>query len=149
VVGNVGARERINYTLVGAVANQARAGGPQQGLRHRHPGERRGGEADGRALRLAPHRSGRGGRHTEALDIYEPLGELASAADHAEFLDLWRTAHDAYDKGCFEEALAGFKAAQAQRPDDAPCRIFIDRCTDLVRAGLPEGWDGAWHFDRK
>jgi len=42
-----------------------------------------------------------------------------------------------------------FEAAQALRPDDAPCRTFIERCQLLARDGLPEGWDGAWHFDRK
>ena len=77
------------------------------------------------------------------------MGEIAAAGKHAEFLDLWRTAHDAYDKGGFEQALADFKAAQALRPDDAPCRTFIERCHQLVRDGLPEGWDGAWHFDKK
>ena len=77
------------------------------------------------------------------------MGEISTAAEHAEFLELWRTAHEAYDKGCFEQALADFKAAQGLRPDDAPCRTFIARCTDLVRDGLPAGWDGAWHFDKK
>src|SRR5262249_9641967 len=86
---------------------------------------------------------------TEALEIYEPMGEIAAAAAHAEFLDLWRTAHDAYDKRSFEEALAGFKSAQALRAYDAPCRAFIERCIELAGHGLPEGWDGAWHFDKK
>jgi adenylate cyclase len=150
LVGNVGARERINYTLVGAVANQASR---LEGLNKIYGTDIL---ASGEVARPTVARFV--WRHidrvvaagtTEALDIYEPLGELGSAGEHARFLDLWRTAHDAYDKGRFEEALAGFKAAQTHRPDDAPCRVFIGRCTDLVRDGLPEGWDGAWHFDKK
>jgi adenylate cyclase len=150
LVGNVGARERINYTLVGAVANQASR---LEGLNKIYGTDilASGEVASPTVARFV-------WRHidsvvaagtTEALEIYEPMGEIATAADHAEFLDLWRTAHEAYDKGCFEPALAGFKVAQALRPDDAPCRTFIGRCTELVRSGLPEGWDGAWHFDRK
>jgi adenylate cyclase len=150
LVGNVGARERINYTLVGAVANQASR---LEGLNKIYGTDIL---ASGEVAR--PTVSRFIWRHidrvvaagtTEALEIYEPLGEIAMAAQHAEFLDLWRTAHDAYDKGCFGPALAAFKAAQALRPDDAPCRTFIERCHQLVRDGLPEGWDGAWHFDRK
>ena len=86
---------------------------------------------------------------SEVLEIFEPMGEIAAVGEHAVFLDLWRTAHEAYDKGRYEEALAGFKAAQTARPDDAPCATFVARCTHLLRDGLPAGWDGTWHFDRK
>jgi adenylate cyclase len=150
LVGNVGARERINYTLVGAVANQASR---LEGLNKIYGTDilASGEVARPTVVRFVWRHIDRvvAAGTTEALDIYEPLGELATAGEHAVFLDLWRTAHDAYDKGRFEEALAGFKAAQASRPDDVPCRVFIERCHHLVKHGLPEGWDGAWHFDRK
>jgi adenylate cyclase len=150
LVGNVGARERINYTLVGAVANQASR---LEGLNKIYGTDIL---ASGEVAKATISRFT--WRHidrvvaagtTEALEIYEPMGEIATAGDHAKFLDLWRLAHDAYGKGSFAEALAGFKAAQALRPDDAPCRAFIERCIGLARDGLPEGWDGAWHFDKK
>jgi adenylate cyclase len=150
LVGNVGGRDRINYTLVGAVANQASR---LEGLNKIYGTDiLASGEVAGPTVaRFVWRHIDRvvAAGTTEALEIYEPMGEIATAADHAEFLDLWRTAHDAYDKGQFEQALAGFKAAHALRPDDAPCRTFIERCTAMVRDGLPEGWDGAWHFDRK
>ena len=150
LVGNVGARERINYTLVGAVANQASR---LEGLNKIYGTDilASGEVAKPTVSRFIWRYIDRvvAAGTTEALEIYEPLGEIAAAGRHAEFLDLWRTAHDAYGKGCFEPALAGFKAAQALRPDDAPCRTFIERCHQLARDGLPEGWDGAWHFVRK
>src|SRR5206468_11958726 len=150
LVGNVGARDRINYTLVGAVANQASR---LEGLNKVYGTDIL---ASGEVAKLTVScfvwrhidRAVAAGT-TEALEIYEPVGEIAAAAAHAEFLDLWRTAHDAYDKGSFEEALAGFKAAHAVRPNDVACRTFIERCIELARHGLPEGWDGAWHFDKK
>ena len=75
---------------------------------------------------------------------------------HVNFDDQTRTVKDS-GRGLtpheaahlFEEALAGFKAAQVARPDDAPCATFVARCTRLLRDGLPAGWDGAWHFDQK
>jgi adenylate cyclase len=150
LVGNVGARDRINYTLVGAVANQASR---LEGLNKIYGTDIL---ASGEVARPTVARFV--WRHidrivaagtTEVLDIYEPLGELAAAGQHAAFLELWRTAHEAYDKGSFEAARAGFEQALAARPDDGACRVFIERCAGLVRDGLPGGWDGAWHFDRK
>ena len=150
LVGNVGGRDRINYTLVGAVANQASR---LEGLNKIYGTDiLASGEVAGPTVaRFVWRHIDRvvAAGTTETLEIYEPMGEIGAAADHAEFLELWRTAHDAYDKGHFGPALAGFKAAQALRPDDAPCHTFIERCTNLIRDGLPEGWDGAWHFDRK
>ncbi|MGD9884099.1 MAG: adenylate/guanylate cyclase domain-containing protein [Reyranella sp.] len=150
VVGNVGASERINYTLVGPVANQASR---LEGLNKVYGTEIL---ASGEVVQLTADRFL--WRHidrivaagtTEAHDIYEPLGEEGDAVRHSGFLAQWRCSHAAYDAGRFEEALAGFRAISAMRPDDGPSRVFIDRCTAFLRDGMPPGWDGAWHFDRK
>jgi len=150
VVGNVGARERINYTLVGPVANQASR---LEGLNKVYGTEIL---ASGEVVQLTADRFL--WRHidrivaagtTEAHEIYEPLGEVDDGVRHSEFLARWRRSHAAYDEGRFEEALAGFRATAAMRPDDGPSRVFIARCTAFLREGTPPGWDGAWHFDRK
>jgi adenylate cyclase len=150
VVGNVGARERMNYTLVGAVANQASR---LEGLNKVYGTDvLASGEVAGRASNQFIW------RHidrivaagtTEVLEIFEPLGEASMAEAHAEFLGHWQAAREAYIDGRFEEAIARFQAAAALRPGDGPCRVFIARCTDFMRTGLPTGWDGAWHFDQK
>src|SRR5271170_7412547 len=80
VVGNVGARDRINYTLVGAVANQTSR---LEGLNKMYGTEIL---ASGEVARLTSDRFvwrpidrvvpvGT----TEALDIYEPLAERGAA----------------------------------------------------------------------
>jgi adenylate cyclase len=86
---------------------------------------------------------------TEIVDIYEPLGERETRAAHAEFLTQWDAGRLAYGEGRFDDAIAFFRAAAELRPDDGPCRVFIARCGILNRDGLPAGWDGAWHFDKK
>jgi len=150
VVGNVGARERINYTLVGQVANQASR---LEGMNKVYGTEIL---ASGEVAR--PTSGLFVWRHidrvvavgtTEAHDVYEPMGENASRAEHAAFLAVWDKARDAYVAGRFEEALAGFRAAAAMREEDAPCHVFIGRCETFLREGLPAGWDGTWHMDRK
>lgn len=150
VVGNVGAREHINYTLVGAVANQASR---LEGLNKMYHTEiLASGEV---AAATASHFVWRqidrivAAGTTEEHEIHEPMGEIDAAAGHAEFLAAWRAGREAYVAGRFEAALAAFRAAAALKPDDGPCGVLIGRCTDFLRSGPPEGWNGTWHFDSK
>jgi adenylate cyclase len=150
VVGNVGARERMNYTLVGAVANQASR---LEGLNKVYStdvlasGEVAGRTPDDFVWRHIDRIVAAG--TTEVLEIFEPLGEASTAEVHAEFLGHWQAGRAAYIDGKFEEAITSFQAAAALRPGDGPCRVFIERCADFARTGLPAGWTGAWHFDKK
>src|SRR5207237_7808428 len=76
VVGNVGARERINYTLVGAVANQAsRLEGLNKiyGSEILASGEVAGATAERFAWRYVDRVVAAG--TTEVHDVYEPMGE--------------------------------------------------------------------------
>ena len=118
VVGNVGARERINYTLVGAVANQAsRLEGLNKvyGTEILASGEVAG--AHGRPLRVAPHRPHRGGRHDRAARHPRAVGRdrqrrriMPSSWPSGE------AGRAAYVEGRFEAALACFRAAAALGP---------------------------------
>jgi len=150
VVGNVGARERINYTLVGQVANQAsRLEGMNKvyGTEILASGEVAGPTSDLFVWRPIDRVIAVG--TTEAHDIYEPLGEAGSRAQHAAFLVEWERGRTAYVAGRFEEGAAAFRAAAAMREEDAPCRVFIARCETFLRDGAPVDWDGTWHMDRK
>jgi adenylate cyclase len=150
VVGNVGARERINYTLVGAVANQASR---LEGLNKAYgteilaSGEVAGATADRFVWRPIDRIVAAG--TTEQHEIHEPLGEIDSAPLHAELLAQWEAGCAAYGEGRFEAALACFRATASLRPGDGPSRVFIERCTAFLRDGTPRDWDGIWHFDRK
>jgi adenylate cyclase len=150
IVGNVGARERMNYTLVGAVANQASR---LEGLNKVYGTE---------ILASAEVASRTAGRFvwrpidrivaagtTEVMEICEPLGEVVEAERHAPFLEHWLAGRTAYVDGRFAEAITFFEAAAALRPGDGPCRVLIARCIAFARDGVPAGWDGAWHFDLK
>jgi adenylate cyclase len=150
VVGNVGARERINYTLVGAVANQAsRLEGLNKAYRTEilASGEIARATADRFVWRQIDRIVAAG--TTEQHEIHEPMGEIDTAPRHAEFLSQWRAGRVAYLEGRFEAALACFRATASLRPTDGPSRVFIERCTAFLRDGPPKEWDGTWHFDRK
>ncbi len=150
LVGNVGAREHINYTLVGAVANQASR---LEGLNKMYHTEiLASGEV---AAATAGHFVWRhidrvvAAGTTEEHEIHEPMGEADAAGRHADFLARWRAGREAYVAGRFEAALAAFQAAAALEPDDGPCRVFVERCKTFLRDGPPAGWNGTWHFDSK
>jgi adenylate cyclase len=150
VVGNVGARERINYTLVGAVANQASR---LEGLNKIYgtdvlaSGEVAARTADRFVWRPVDRIVAAG--TTEVMEIFEPLGELDSAQAHAAFLHEWEAGRTAYAEGRFDQAIVHFEAVAALRPGDGPCRVFIARCHAFAGAGLPKGWDGTWHHEQK
>src|SRR5262249_12457859 len=138
------------YTLVGAVANQASR---LEGMNKAYGTEilASGEVANAVAERFVWRRIDRviAVGTTEVLDVHEPLGEVASAAHHAEFLAKWNEARAAYEQGRFETALAGFEATAALHPQDGPSRVFIERCTTFLRDGTPPGWDGTWRFETK
>ena len=150
VVGNVGAREHINYTLVGAVANQASR---LEGLNKVYRTEvlASGEVAAATAGRFVWRHVDRivAAGTTEVHDIHEPMGEIDTLPRHQAFLERWATARAAYMAGRFDEALAGFRAAAELRPKDGPCAVFVQRCLALVDEGRPATWNGTWHFDRK
>jgi adenylate cyclase len=150
VVGNVGTKERINYTLVGTVANQASR---LEGLNKAYgttilvSGRTVDAVADRFVWRFVDRVVAAG--TTEVHDIYEPLGEKGEEARNAAFLARWQEGHAAYARAEFPAALAGFRAAADLRPDDGPCRVFIRRCETFLQDGPPGDWDAAWRFDRK
>jgi adenylate cyclase len=150
VVGNVGARERINYTLVGAVANQASR---LEGLNKVYGTDilASGDVAARTAGRIVWRPIDRivAAGTTEAMEIFEPLCEAVDAAQHASFLECWLAGREAYLDGRFDDAVVRFEAAAALRPGDGPCRVLIARCAAFARTGFPAGWDGSWHFEQK
>ena len=119
VVGNVGARERINYTLVGAVANQASR---LEGLNKVYGTEILASgdvaSAHARPFRVAPYRSHRGGGHDRNPRYLRAAGGTfrGNGRAHAAFLSAWDAGRVAYAEGKFAGAIACFEAAAALRP---------------------------------
>ena len=55
----------------------------------------------------------------------------------------------AYRAQRWDEARAPFEAALLAMPGDGPSMTFIKRIERLAAAPPGEGWDGAWHLERK
>ncbi len=150
VVGNVGARERINYTLVGQVANQASR---LEGMNKVYGTEIL---ASGEIAR--PTSELFVWRHidrvvavgtTEAHDVYEPLGEIATEAEHAPFLAAW----EGRARGLCRRTLRRGAGRFPGRGGDARGGCGLPRLHRALRevpeGRRPPGWDGTWHMDQK
>jgi hypothetical protein len=55
----------------------------------------------------------------------------------------------AYRARRWKEARHAFEAALVASPGDGPSMTFIKRIEKLAAAPPGEGWDGAWHLERK
>ena len=56
---------------------------------------------------------------------------------------------DAYRHQDWDNAIAGFKKALAERPEDGPSSFYIDRCKYYMASPPPQDWDGVWTDRRK
>ncbi len=149
--GNVGARNRINYTLVGAVANQAsrlESLNKIYGTEILASGEIAAATADRLVWRHLDRIVAAG--TTETLDIHELLGEIGDAPQHAAFLEAWQAARKAYGEGPFRRGARGLSrgtGAAAARQGGPYLRRAL--CRARPRHATPPDWDGVWHFDKK
>lgn len=87
---------------------------------------------------------------TEAVRIYEVIDALPDdqqvrrqqvMAPFAEGLGLYRS-------GDFDGALERFETCLSRCPEDAPSRLYVQRCQDLI-ASPPQRWTGVTELTRK
>ncbi|MDR1111060.1 MAG: adenylate/guanylate cyclase domain-containing protein [Deltaproteobacteria bacterium] len=151
IAGNIGARQRINYTVMGdtvnlasrlvsanklfmttIIASEATASAAKD-------------EISFRSLDRIRVRGRK--RSITVFEVLAPKGDLDG--NMAQCVNFYERALKHYFDRDFQGALARFEAALRCAPGDSPSLVFAERCKSFISQPPADGWDGVTVLEAK
>ncbi|MBW1835594.1 MAG: CHASE2 domain-containing protein [Deltaproteobacteria bacterium] len=146
VVGNMGSRNRMDYTMMGDTVNiAARLEGINKvyGIYALISDSTYRAAGDGIMTREIDSVNVVG--KIEPVTIYQLLGYPQDIDDRTQqIVDHYTKGLDAYQKRDWNRAVESFKAALNIAPDDGPSQTMLSRCNDFKVNPPGEDWDGSY-----
>jgi class 3 adenylate cyclase len=151
VAGNIGSRQKTNYTVLGDSVNLAsrlESATKMYGADILVGEGTRTAAGDAVAARRIDLLQVKG--KTQGVAVYELLAlRDGLSPEQRGLLARWDPAMVAYREGRFSEALAGFEEVLRLAPGDRPAALYLSRCRELLAAPPPPGWDGVYVMHEK
>jgi class 3 adenylate cyclase len=151
LVGSIGSELMMSYTVMGDTVNLAsrlEGASKEYGGRILVSEATIAGAADAIEAREIDRVVTHGQTRPEAVfEIMGGKGQLTAA--QLELRARYSEGLAAYRAQRWDEARGRFEAALLAMPGDGPSMALIERIDRLIAAPPGEGWDGAWHLERK
>jgi len=151
VVGNLGSKTRVDYTIMGDSVNLAAR---LEGAGKAYDVTTMISETTYRAARevidVRELDSLRVVGRDEPVRVYEILGRLGEVdPKKMEVIEIYKEGLALYKERKWDDAIATFESGLQIDPLDGPSKIFLARCHEYKQAPPPENWDAVHDLDSK